>query len=174
MGHIACSSLRAPKGTALLEVSDTARRGQPEDLRRFLDFYFPLAARFRLVWRRLPPSPLYVWEPVPPSEDFVAVGMVAATEEGEPSVEVRCVPRLWAERLTERERAVKVWADAGVGGSPAGFWAPMTAVQRGAAVNASEVLFSVSAGTTAQSAPEMHFLPAQAFRADLPPSGASV
>ena len=37
----------------------------------------PPPARFQLVWSRLGPAPFTVWSLVPPTGDFVAIGMVA-------------------------------------------------------------------------------------------------
>ena len=51
---------------------------------------------------------LVLWKPVPPTRDFVALGMVAtASREDEPPLDaVRCVPKAWACNVASPER---VW-----------------------------------------------------------------
>jgi hypothetical protein len=62
-------------------------------------------------------QPLYVWEPVPPSEGFVALGCVCTTDEDAPSVRsVYCVPRAWVEPAPDMVKLV--WTDAGASGKP--------------------------------------------------------
>ena len=83
----------------------------------------PAPARYRLVWhdkgaftRRI-----YLWRPVPPSAQFVALGMLAtAGDEPPPLDAVCCVPRRWCEHAVATRR---VWRDDGQGGRPGSLWA---------------------------------------------------
>ena len=56
-----------------------------EWLPRVLRFCFPHPARFHQVWGiQTGAAPLFVWEPVPPSAEYVALGMVASQSEEPP------------------------------------------------------------------------------------------
>jgi hypothetical protein len=71
-----------------------------------LDQVMPPPARFQVVWSRGGSNPLTVWSAVPPTNEFVALGMVAtatgATQR--PPVDVvRCVPKAWTQRRTADE-----------------------------------------------------------------------
>jgi Ca2+-binding EF-hand superfamily protein len=59
-------------------------------------------------------TPLYVWQPVPPSHRFVSFGMCVTTSPKPPDVEVmRCVPTTWVKQTTVTPKSV--WK--GEGGS---------------------------------------------------------
>ena len=65
---------------------------------------------------------MFVWEPVPPNENFIALGMVATqTEEPPPIRTVHCVPRAWVEPAPDLTKLV--WSDAGSSGKPGSLWA---------------------------------------------------
>ncbi|CAJ1376908.1 unnamed protein product, partial [Effrenium voratum] len=106
LGHyVSTSNLTAAQ---LMEVTDEQHSGffakhPRDDLNRFLDTFFPHPIRFRHIWQHKEASKtLYVWQAVPPSADFVAAGMVCTTEDEAPSLEeLRCLPRLWAERVVD-------------------------------------------------------------------------
>jgi hypothetical protein len=87
-----------------------------------LDVLIPHPIRYTEVWRhRRGERPLYVWRPVPPTPDFVALGMFATPSDDPPQVnECRCVPKVWLIPTTEIPR--RVWTDAGGGGRPGSFW----------------------------------------------------
>merc|ERR1719161_3310854 len=79
----------------------------------------PRPARFHQVWAQQGKTPLFIWELVPPHENFVALGMVCSTDGAEPwDSEVRCVPKTWINQT----EAGFLWSDAGTGGAPAVFW----------------------------------------------------
>jgi hypothetical protein len=70
-------------------------------LQAALEQVLPHAARFQVVWTRQGTNPLTIWSVVPPTTDFVALGMVAtATRPSQrPPLElVRCVPKAWTKR----------------------------------------------------------------------------
>ena len=61
----------------------------------------PPPARFQLVWSWPGPEPFTVWSLVPPTGDFVAIGMVATATgsmQRPPADLVRCVPKAWTRR----------------------------------------------------------------------------
>ena len=89
----------------VLELRDTKANGFWGDssvrLQAALEQALPPAARFQVVWSRGGTSPLTIWSAVPPTNDFVALGMVAtATGAAQrPPLElVRCVPKSWTRR----------------------------------------------------------------------------
>jgi len=169
LGHYATSSFNAPS-VPLLEVTDEQHSGffakHPRDeLTRFMDLFFPHPVRFRQIWRQRDDSSknLYVWEPIPPSSEYVATGIVCTTEDEAPFLEeMRCVPRLWAERPANAD-VVKVWAGVGSDGSPASLWSSS---------GSGPSLLHVTAGAAAKVAPEVQCLPVQQrkFYAMLPHS----
>ena len=63
--------------------------------------------------------PLYVWEPVSPSDDFVAIGMICSNSvDPPPLTEVRCVSARFL--AASSMRAKKIWADSASSGGKAG------------------------------------------------------
>ena len=67
-------------------------------------------------------TPLFVWEPIPPSPEYVALGMIASHSEDAPSVrEVHCVPRSWVAPAPELTKML--WSDSGASGKPGSLWA---------------------------------------------------
>ena len=87
-----------------------------------LDVLVPHPLRYQEVWRqRRGDRPLFIWRPIPPTEDFVALGMLAtATDDPPPVQECRCVPRVWV--VPSSAKPVQVWNDSGAGGRPGSFW----------------------------------------------------
>ena len=68
----------------------------------------PPPARFQVVWSRADRSghALTVWSAVPPTNDFVALGMVATAtpaSQRPPLDIIHCVPRAWTRRATASE-----------------------------------------------------------------------
>jgi len=62
----------------------------------------------------------YAWEPIPPSDEFVALGMVGSKTEDPPKVNcVRCVPREW---VKNSETCEGIWNDSGAGGRSGSIW----------------------------------------------------
>jgi len=108
-----------------LEIRDGAvgmLGSSSEYLEAVVEQLLPQPLRFRLVWYSVSHTKLYVWRAVPPSGHFVALGMVATeTDEPPPTSSIRCVPKLWCERVTAPPRFV--WRDDGQGGRPGSMWA---------------------------------------------------
>jgi len=172
LGHVLRPDFQQPASVPVLEVDDIQESGvfashSREDLARFVELFFPHPIRFRQAWTLMPSiaaktkvEPLYIWQPVPPTENFFAAGVVATTTDVEPSTDlIRCIPRVWT---TEIPRASKVqrWNDTGMGGSRATFWSsqdePLPA------------LFSISTGTEAQIPPPMSSMRKDTFYSELP------
>lgn len=106
-----------------LEVTDTSGSwvGGSSWLPHVLDRFLPYPARYRLAWSLTHGSnPFYAWEPVPPGEEFVALGFVGTKSEKQPSVkEMRCVPRAWCK---ESSYLNKIWDDSGSSGRAGSVW----------------------------------------------------
>ena len=127
LGHFAGSGYDNPnrdgKDRLCLEVTDTTGSwvGGSSWLPHVLDRYMPHPARFRLAWSLTHGSnPFYAWEPVPPSEEFVALGFIGTKEEKEPNVScMRCVARDWCKDSGFLQKA---WDDSGSGGRQGSIW----------------------------------------------------
>eukprot|EP00929_Paragymnodinium_shiwhaense_P090478 TRINITY_DN50674_c0_g1_i1.p1 TRINITY_DN50674_c0_g1~~TRINITY_DN50674_c0_g1_i1.p1 ORF type:complete len:4578 (+),score=1022.66 TRINITY_DN50674_c0_g1_i1:184-13917(+) len=133
-GHIACVGLRPPSGIALLEIKDTQGRGSAsrQDLQAVVEQLFPRPARYRQRWHQAKSSAdsehLYIWEPLPPSEDFVAIGMLASATRDEPPPEAtRCAPKIWASSM---RRVTELWSGSGANNIPASFFIKADDIQR--------------------------------------------
>ena len=72
-------------------------------------------------------SSFYVWKAIPPTENFVALGMIGTTSAEEPSRQcMRCVPKSWLALSSTKPQ--KMWDDSGTGGRAGSLWA-MTSMQ---------------------------------------------
>jgi hypothetical protein len=99
-----------------LEITDTTGSFMGSNWLPFvLDKYLPNPARFRLAWSLTHGSnPFYAWEPVPPGEEYVALGFIGTTTDKPPNVKcMRCVAKSWC---TESTFVHKLWDDSGSGG----------------------------------------------------------
>ena len=62
------------------------------------------------------------WEPEPPSDAFVCLGMLFTTSSEPPALEaMRCVHRRWTRQAFEAPRLL--WDDRGTGGRAGSLWA---------------------------------------------------
>ena len=62
------------------------------------------------------------WQPIPPSADYVPLGMVTTRTEEPPSIKmVHCLPRNWVEPSPQDVKML--WSDAGNSGKPGSIWA---------------------------------------------------
>jgi len=162
LGHYASAFFGAPTEVQILEVTDERHSGifvkhNRQDLQKFLDLYFPHPVRFRKIWQRNATSPVHIWEPIPPANEYVALGLVATVDEDAPLLtEIRCVPRPWAERTGELRT---VWTGIGANGAPAQFWAGATT---------SDGHLRATAGAGAEIAPEAYTMATEKFYANLP------
>jgi Ca2+-binding EF-hand superfamily protein len=126
LGHFAGQEYDNPnkdgKDRLALEVTDTTGSFMGSTwLPIVLDRFMPNPARYRLAWSLTHGSnPFYAWEPVPPGEEFVALGFIGTTTEAPPDVRnMRCVPRAWC---TESSFVHKLWDDSGSGGRQGSIW----------------------------------------------------
>lgn len=127
LGHYGSSSYSAPKNDRYtLELTDLTLNAVQQSR------WLPLAAkqcmphpiRFHRVWGiQTGVQPLFVWEPVPHSADYVALGMVVTTKEDPPPPvrTVHCVPRDWVEPAPELTKML--WSDSGTSGKAGSLWA---------------------------------------------------
>ena len=106
-----------------LEITDTTGSwvGGSSWLPFVLERYLPRPARYRLVWSiTTGANPFYAWEPVPPSDDYVALGFVGTKSEKPPDVRMmRCVCKHWC---TESKQLKSIWNDSGSGGREGSIW----------------------------------------------------
>jgi Ca2+-binding EF-hand superfamily protein len=106
-----------------LEITDTTGSwvGGSSWLPFVLDRFLPRPARYRLVWSiTTGANPFYAWEPVPPSDDFVALGCIGTKTDKPPDVRMmRCVCKHWC---TESKIVKSIWNDSGSGGREGSIW----------------------------------------------------
>ena len=106
-----------------LEITDTTGSwvGGSSWLPFVLDRFLPRPARYRLVWSITQgANPFYAWEPIPPSDDFVALGYIGTKTEKPPDVRMmRCVCKHWC---TESKNLRSIWNDSGSGGREGSMW----------------------------------------------------
>jgi hypothetical protein len=127
LGHFAGEGYDNPnkdgKDRYALEITDTTGSffSGSSWLPHVLDRYLPHPARFRLAWSLTHGSnPFYAWEPVPPGEEFVALGFIGTTSEKPPDVKcMRCVCKEWCKESTYVH---KIWDDSGSGGREGSIW----------------------------------------------------
>ena len=127
LGHYASASYAAPRGDRYtIELTDlsvgamTASKWLPLVIPQL----FPHPQRFKQVWSiQTGSEPLFIWRPVPPSDEYVALGMVATkVEDPPPSCKsVHCVPASWVE--AEPDMMKMLWSDEGASGKPGSLWA---------------------------------------------------
>ena len=127
LGHYMGAAFENPsrdgKDRLTLEITDTQGSfvGGSSWLPHVLDKFMPRPARFRLAWSFTHGSnPFYAWEPIPPSDKFVALGFVGTTTDSPPDVrKMRCVSKDW---LRESKFVHKMWDDSGSGGREGSIW----------------------------------------------------
>ena len=109
-----------------IEVIDTKRlQLQASDhVDGLLDLVLPHPKGFRQVWcQQRTRRDMYAWRAFPPSDEFVAMGMIVTNTEDEPPVTcMRCVPKVWCKEATMEPE--KVWDDTGssAGGRRGSIW----------------------------------------------------
>jgi len=125
LGHFATNSWSTPRGEKLvLEITDMSVNGFTPS--KWLDAVvwqsLPHPARFHRVWGLQTGSdPIFFWHPVPPTSEFVALGMIVSSTEEPPSIKsVHCVPRNWVEPAPTEVKML--WSDSGASGKPGSIW----------------------------------------------------
>ena len=128
LGHYAGTNYDNPsrdsRDRLTLEVTDTKGNwvGGSSWLEHVLNKYLPHPARFRLVWSQTQGNnQFYAWEPVPPSDKFVSLGMIGTTKKDPPKLtSMRCIAR---ELVYECNSNVKrVWNTEGTVGKQGSIW----------------------------------------------------
>jgi len=127
LGHYSGTGFDNPNRDGIprltLEITDTTGSwvGGSNWLPFVLERYLPRPARYRLVWSiTTGANPFYAWEPVPPSDDFVALGSIGTKTEKPPDVRMmRCICKHWC---TESKLLKSIWNDSGSGGREGSIW----------------------------------------------------
>jgi len=127
LGHFAGRNFDNPNRDSAdrlcLEITDTSSgwMGGSNWLPLVVARFLPHPARFRLAWSLTHGSnPFYAWEPIPPSEEFVALGFIGSKNDAQPRVEsMRCIPRAWC---TDSNHVEKLWDDSGSSGRAGSIW----------------------------------------------------
>jgi len=129
LGHYAVPDFTNPSrnknsSKLMLEVTDTSAMmlEASENMDSVLDATLPKPVRFRQAWKKEQAKhPVYVWQAIPPTTDFVALGMAATTTpEPPPLTTLRCVPLKWLVGCPTEPQLV--WNDKGSEGRPGSIW----------------------------------------------------
>jgi hypothetical protein len=134
IGHYATADLKSPLGDTkftpwMIRIADNSSSGMFNRLQKssmmpsIISTYFPFPKKYTQVWSTIQTeTPLYVWVPVPPTKDFVALGVVCTTTPDEPDQDlVHCVPKRFC--VPARSVPTKIWDNSGLGGKKGSFWA---------------------------------------------------
>ena len=123
VGHAPGNGLDMPTG-AVVQITEVGGSSafSNRGIEAVLQMMCPHPVKFRRVWGKEGPAKgLYLWQPVPPSIDYVALGMVATTTpEPPPAVCMRCVYKNWVVRAAAAPQMV--WDDSGCVGPPGSTW----------------------------------------------------
>jgi len=125
LGHFCSASYGAPRTDKwVLELTDQTCNAMSHSkwLATIVRQRLPHPMRFHRVWGlQTGAQPVFVWQPVPPGDEFVALGMIATrSEEPPPCSSVHCVPSTWVEPAPDLIKML--WSDSGASGRPGAFW----------------------------------------------------
>ena len=129
LGHYAVAGWQDPIGDKkvermTIEFTDTATfsLSQSRTLEWVIYQLIPHPVKYQQVWHQeLGATTFFAWKPIPPSPDYVAIGMIGTTSAEEPPVEmVRCIPRRWV--IPSKYEPKLIWEDSGAGGKKGSMW----------------------------------------------------
>ena len=129
LGHYAVAGWQDPIGDKkvermTVEFTDTATfsLSQSRTLEWVIYQLIPHPVKYQQVWHQeLGATTFFAWKPIPPSPDYVAIGMIGTTSPEEPPVEmVRCLPRRWV--VPSKYDPKLIWEDSGAGGKKGSMW----------------------------------------------------
>ena len=108
--------------TAHIKDKSASRVTGSKNLGRIMAEFFPFPIRFHEVWRQTRgEEPLYAWRAVPPSDDFVVMGMMITKGPDPPALDsMRCVLRSLV--VPASMDPVLLWSDEGTGGAAGSMW----------------------------------------------------
>ena len=133
LGHYAASGYGKPEkniapgsiSSLTLEITDTevstmfrsANLTLPK-----LNWLCPHPVNYKLSWNLVAKDfTLYVWRPIPPDANHVALGMYATiTTDPPPLTAMRCVPKGWVQQVQKEPKML--WDDSGIGGRRGSVW----------------------------------------------------
>lgn len=134
LGHYAILGLGQPsKGVApsghdcyTLELTDLSTSTMFRS--KYLDpghinWLLPHPINYKLMWSiARGEQQMYAWKPIPPTQHYVALGMIVTTVQDPPALTaLRCVPRAWV--VPTSKSPIPVWDDAGsAGGRRGSIW----------------------------------------------------
>ena len=137
VGDYASSSYSKPREAVFLRLrhTDAGAFMNADDKVLMADLvskFAPYPKRYHMVWSQRgtsgdtdgggPVESIYFWKPVPRSDRYVAMGMIATTSDEPPPLEaVHTVPRKWVVPTTMEP--IQIWNDEGSGGRPGSVWA---------------------------------------------------
>lgn len=105
-----------------MDVSTLSKSSNLDEVH--VNYLMPHPIGYKMVWWQPSTSDsgnLYVWRPIPPSDDFFALGFVATTANQDPPLDaVRCVNKGFL--VPSTTKPTKIWDNAGTGGKKGSFW----------------------------------------------------
>ena len=112
-------------GSLTLEITDvevsTMFRSSNLTLAK-LNWLCPHPVNYKLSWNlQSKDYTLFVWRPIPPDANHVAVGMVATLSTDPPALTaMRCIPKGWTQAVPKDPKML--WDDSGIGGRRGSVW----------------------------------------------------
>eukprot|EP00941_MAST-03F_sp_MAST-3F-sp1_P005039 g5039.t1 len=126
IGHFAnpgtLKPVQSEKSRFVIEATDTGKFGSvSKRMEKALDQLLPMPKFYRLKGSKKGKKPVYIWEPIPANNEYVAIGCIATTTSNPPRLsEVRCVQKSWL--VPAEASPIAVWDDAGTSGKPMSLW----------------------------------------------------
>jgi hypothetical protein len=131
VGYYVSNDLRSPAEKTsglepmLIRITDNSvnRLHRSNNMDTIIKACFPLPKLFTFICHIECKTPLFIWRPVPPSNEFVALGVVCTTTPEQPDQNsVHCVPKRWC--VPARTKlSNKIWENHGLNGSgDVSFW----------------------------------------------------
>jgi len=88
-----------------------------------VNYLMPYPIRYKMVWwQQTGANTFYIWKPIPPTSDFVSLGMVGTKTNDEPPLDaVRCVNKGFLKSSVGQMPSC-IWDNKGTGGKKGSFW----------------------------------------------------
>jgi hypothetical protein len=105
-----------------IEDTKSSKLSRSDHLEALVEQVCPYPKKYSMIWSTITTdTPLYVWQPIPPSADYVALGVVCTTNPDEPDQNsIHCVPSRWVRQISEEPE--RLWDNSGLGGKKGSFW----------------------------------------------------
>jgi len=103
-----------------LRVSTISRSGNLDETH--VNYLLPYPIQYKIIWwHQSEENSVYIWKPIPPSSNYIALGCVATRKNEPPPVDaVRCINKGFLKPSKTKKQ--HLWDNSGVGGKKGSFW----------------------------------------------------